>query len=173
MSHISEIGKHSYGIENIQTLSWGEGATLKIGSFCSFAANINIYLGGHHRTDWITTYPFGHRLKDIFNSFDGTGHPKTNGDVIIGNDVWIGSSSTIMSGVKIGDGAVIANNSHIVKDVPAYCIVGGNPGKEIKYRFTDEIIKKLLELKWWSLPDEEINKMIPILCSSDWKKLFQ
>lgn len=84
-------------------------------------------MGGNHRTDWLTTYPFGHIHKDIFTNFSGVGHPATKGSVVIGNDVWIGTNVTIMSGVSIGDGAVIANNSHVVKDVLPYSIVGGNP----------------------------------------------
>lgn len=167
------VGKYTYGVENVRTLTWGEGSTLSIGSFCSLAANIVVYLGGNHRVDWITTYPFGHTSKNVFNRFNGVGHPKTNGDVIIGNDVWIGSNTTIMSGVKIGDGAVIANNSHIVKNVEPYTIVGGNPGKLIKQRFDDNTIKKLLELKWWNFDDNTINEITPLLCSTNLDELFE
>ena len=92
---------------------------------------------------------------------------KTNGDVDIGNDVWIGEHVTIMSGVTIGDGAVIATNSHVVKNVAPYSIVGGNPAKLIKYRFTEEQIQKLLEIKWWNWNDEKINSYLPLLCSSN------
>lgn len=107
------FGKHSYG--NI-TKHWeNDNATLIVGKFCSIASNVHVYLGGNHRTDWVTTYPFGHVNKEHFNNFDGKGHPTTKGDVIIGNDVWIGDNVTIMSGVTVGDGAVIANNSHVVK----------------------------------------------------------
>jgi acetyltransferase-like isoleucine patch superfamily enzyme len=157
------IGKYTYGTPNI--LWKNNNAKLVIGNFCSIAANVNIYLGGNHRTDWITTYPFGHIHQSIFNKFSGHGHPSTKGDVIIGNDVWIGSNVTIMSGVTIGDGAVIANNSHIVKNVEPYSIVGGNPGKLIKYRFTSEQIKKLLEIKWWDWNDDKINEFTPLLCN--------
>ena len=154
------VGKHTYGTKHIKELSWGEGANLYIGSFCSIGAGIKIYLGGNHRIDWATTYPFGHINKDIFNKFDGKGHPKTNGDVIIGNDVWIGTNTTIMSGVKIGDGSVISNNSHVVKDVEPYSMVGGNPAKLIKYRFSKDIIDNLLKLKWWELDDNKINEIL-------------
>jgi acetyltransferase-like isoleucine patch superfamily enzyme len=142
-------------------------ANLVIGKFCSIAGNLNIYLGGDHRTDWVTTYPFGNIHNNIFNKFDGTGHPKTNGDVIIGNDVWICDNVTIMSGVTIGDGAVIACNSHVVKNVEPYSIVGGNPAKLIKYRFTPEQIEKLLEIKWWNWEDEKINDFTPVLCNNN------
>jgi acetyltransferase-like isoleucine patch superfamily enzyme len=158
-------GKYTYGKPNIY---WSnDNAKLTVGNFCSIANGVNIYLGGNHRTDWVTTYPFGHIYKDVFDKFDGTGHPTTKGDVIIGNDVWIGANATIMSGVTIGDGAVIANNSHVVKNVEPYSLVGGNPAKFIKYRFTPEQIEKLLEIKWWNWEDVKINKFTPLLCSGD------
>lgn len=165
-----KVGRHTYGHNNINII-WNQ-ASLEIGSFCSIAANCNIYLGGNHRTDWITTYPFGHINKHIFNKFNGEGHPATKGKVVIGNDVWIGNNVTIMSGVTIGDGAVIACNSHVVKDVEPYSIVGGNPARLIKYRFDKETIEKLLKLKWWEWDDKKINEHSHILCSSDISQLF-
>ncbi len=167
------IGRHTYGDNNIRTFSWGEGSKLEIGSFCSIAAEVKIFLGGNHRVDWVTTYPFGHRLEKIFNKFNGEGHPHSNGDVIIGNDVWIGSNVTIMSGIKIGDGAVIANNSHVVKNIDPYTIVGGNPAKVIKQRFTKDEIDRLLKIKWWECDDNIINEITPILCSSNLTELFK
>lgn len=161
------IGKHTYKIENLQIYYYDSGAKLYIGNFCSIASDIKIFLGGNHRHDWVTTYPFGHIHQDIFNNFNGEGHPRTKGDIIIGNDVWIGQTTTIMSGIKIGDGAVIANNSHIVKDVEPYSIVGGNPAKLIRYRFTTEQIDKLLRIKWWDWEDEKINKFTPLLCNNN------
>ena len=157
------FGKYTYGNPNI--LWKNDDAQLIVGNFCSIAANVNIYLGGNHRTDWVTTYPFGHIYNNIFNNFNGFGHPSTKGDVIIGNDVWIGSNVTIMSGVTIGDGVVIANNSHVVKNVEPYSLIGGNPSKLIKYRFSKEQIEKLLEIKWWYWDDEKINKFVPLLCN--------
>ena len=141
---IIEFGRYSYHKSNIRLHNFGEGSNLKVGSFCSIATNCNVILGGNHRTDWITTYPFGHIHKQAFHTFNGLGHPATNGDVIIENDVWIGMNVTIMSGVRIGSGAVIASNSHVVKNVEPYSIVGGNPAKHIKYRFTKEQIEKVI-----------------------------
>ena len=157
-------GKYTYGKPNL--LGENE-ANLIVGKFCSIAQNVNIYLGGNHRKDWITTYLFGHIHNHVFNSFNGIGHPATKGNVIIGNDVWIADNVTIMSGVKIGDGAIIANNSHVIKDVEPYSIVGGNPAKHIKYRFTHSQIEKLLKIKWWDWDDEKINKYIPLLCNDN------
>jgi len=110
-------------------------ATLRIGSFCSIANNVTIFLDGEHRTDWVTTYPFNLILDD-FKSIKG--HPKTKGSVIIGNDVWIGMNAMILSGVTIGDGAVIWANSVVSKDVAPYTIVAGNPARVIRQRFDQE-----------------------------------
>jgi len=159
------FGKYTYGNPNI---FWkNDNANLVVGNYCSIGANVNIYLGGNHRTDWVTTYPFGHIHQDIFDNFNGNGHPSTKGDVVIGNDVWIGSNVTIMSGVNIGDGVVISNNSHVIKNAEPYTLIGGNPAKFIRYRFTNEQIEKLLEIKWWFWDDEKINKFTPFLCNNN------
>ena len=161
------VGKHSYGIECINLHGCETENKLIIGNFCSLAQNLTIFLGANHRVDWVSTYPFGHIHQDIFNTFDGVGHPASKGDVIIGNDIWIARSVTIMSGVKIGDGAVIAANSHVVKNVEPYSIIGGNPAKLIRKRFSEEQIEKLLKIKWWFWDDEKINKYVPLLCNDN------
>jgi len=163
-SRIQHVGKYSYGFSQIQLV--GNESKLVIGSFCSIAANCKIFLGANHRSDWNTTFPFGHIYQIPFDNFNGRGHPQSNGDVHIGNDVWIGDSCTIMSGITIGDGAIIAANSHVVKDVEPYSIVGGNPARFIRYRFEETKRHKLLELQWWNWSDSEINQILPTLCSS-------
>ena len=95
-----------------------------------------------------------------------------SGDVIIGNDVWIGSGATIMSGVTIGDGAVVAANSHVCSRVPPYSVFGGNPARLIKMRFSEEIVQRLLQLKWWDLPDDAINRLVHLLCSPNVDELI-
>jgi acetyltransferase-like isoleucine patch superfamily enzyme len=137
------FGKYSHGEPTI--LFESSGAKLHIGKFCLIADNVQIFLGGNHNINWITTYPFGHINKKTFNLFNGDGYPSTKGNVYIGNDVWIGNNTTIMSGIKIGDGAVIAANSHVVNDVEPYSLVEGNPAKHIKYRFTKEQISIALK----------------------------
>lgn len=153
------IGRFTYGYENVYVRQWNEGASLTIGSFCSIALNLTVFLGGNHRVDWITTFPFGHLYADELGGEGIPGHNVSKGDVIIGHDVWIGHGVTIMSGIKIGDGAVIGANSMVVKDVAPYEIVGGNPARRLRMRFSDEIISLLLELKWWNLPVAHIRDL--------------
>ena len=103
-------------------------------------------------SDHITTFPFGHIYKDVLGGDCITGHPSTNGDVVIGDDVWVAEGVTIMSGVSVGSGAILAANATVVNNVMPYEIVGGNPAKVIKKRFEAEIIDLLLKLQWWNLP---------------------
>ena len=159
------VGKYTYGYPNV--LWQNNDAKLVIGNFCSIAGNVNVYLGGNHRTDWVTTFPFGHIHQNVFNKYNGEGHPSTKGDVIIGNDVWIAANVTIMPGVTIGDGAVIANNSHVVKNVEPYSLVGGNPATLIKYRFSQEQIQHLLRIKWWYWDDAKINEFAHLMCNTN------
>lgn len=167
------VGDYTYGFENIAIRQWGEGASLEIGKFCSIAADVTVFLGGNHRTDWITTFPFGHVFQSELGEFGIEGHPSTRGNVEIGNDVWIGEGVTIMSGVKIGDGAVLAANSTVVRHVLPYQIVGGNPAQVIKKRFTDEVVEALLNLKWWDLGPERIREIAPLLCSAPTRGLLE
>ena len=165
------VGRYTYGFELLSVRQWGEGASLQIGAFCSLA-NATILLGGNHRTDWITTFPFGHIFADELGGQDIVGHPATRGDVIIGNDVWIGHNATIMSGITIGTGAVIATNAVVVKDVQPYEIVGGNPAKCIKTRFDADIIERLLTLRWWDLPVEDIRQVASTLSQAPTTQLL-
>src|SRR4030042_6140644 len=164
-----EIGEFTYGTPVIRW--WGEDARLKIGRFCSIAANVKIYLGGNHRNEWITSYRFpSPPMNQDWPNANNRGLPTlpaTKGDVVIGNDVWLGDDSTIMSGVTIGDGAVLAARAVVTKDVPPYTIVGGNPSRPIRKRLPDELIAMLLELKWWNWHVDKVNEYMPLLCSGD------
>lgn len=166
------VGDYTYGTNNIIIHRFSGTDTVKVGKFCSIASNCNIFLGANHRTDWITTYPFGVMHKKIFDNFDGTGVATGKGGVVIGNDVWLAANVTIMGGVQIGDGAVVANNSHVVKDVPPYSIVGGNPARIIKYRFNPDEIAKLQQIRWWDWPIEQINVHLPLLCANNLTAFF-
>ena len=157
-----KIGKHTYGSENI-SVAWQQDQEIIIGAFCSLAGNLNIQLGGNHNSSWVTTYPFGHVPNGIWAINPVVGHPKPIRKVEIGNDVWIANNVTLMGGVCIGDGAIVAMNSHVTRNIPPYEVWGGNPAKKIKDRFPDEVKLKLLELKWWNLPDNLIEILIPLL----------
>jgi len=143
------------------------GDKLKIGKFCMIASGVTFIMNGaNHLTDAISTYPFAIFGKGWENAMEGKSYP-TKGDTIIGNDVWIGYNATIMAGVKIGDGAIIATNSTITKDVESYTIVGGNPASEIKKRFSPDHIEKLLKLKWWNWDLEKITQNLKHLTSNN------
>lgn len=157
-----EIGRGSYG--DVEILDWGEGATCRIGAFCSFAAGARILLGGEHRVDWLTTYPFS-VLWDAGRGI--AGHPKTRGDVVIGNDVWVGTDALILSGVTIGDGAVIGARAVVSKDVEPYAVCAGNPARQVRKRFDDAVIAELLALRWWDLDDASLEVLLPRLLSDD------
>ncbi len=157
-----EIGNHTYG--NPRIYSWEEGATIKIGAFCSISSGVKIFLGGEHRTDWVTTYPFNYLWESAKQM---KGHPTTKGDITIGNDVWIGAGAVILSGVTIGDGAVIGTNAVVTKDIPAYAIAAGNPASVVKLRFDEKTIQHLLEIKWWEWEDDQIQKFLPLMLDSN------
>lgn len=157
------VGRHTYE-SNLRVKFIESGAQLRIGAFCSIGGDVQIYLGGEHRVDWVSTYPFCRYWKGFS---DITGHPRTKGDVTIGNDVWIGAEALILSGVTIGDGAVIGARSVVAKDVPPYAIAVGNPARIIKYRFSEVQIQRLLELKWWEKNDDEIKPWVHLLLNDN------
>ena len=145
------------------------GDKLKIGKFCSIACGAKfMFTSGNHSQKSLSTYTFpiffdewGLDVKNIRDAWDN------KGDIVIGNDVWIGYEAVIMSGVKIGDGAIIGTRAVVTKDVPPYTIVGGVPAKPIRRRFDDETIKKLLALRWWDWDDEKIKRNISAIQSGN------
>ena len=139
---------------------------LIIGNYVCIASGVIILMGGNHNhhSEWITVYPFAEQIEFSYA-------PK--GDTIIGSDAWIGMNAMIMPGVKIGEGAIVAAGSVVVKDVLPYTIVGGNPAKEIKKRFSDKAIEKLQEMRWFDWEREKIERAGPILSSSSIDQLYE
>lgn len=156
-----QIGRDTYGDLTVKTCN--EGATLTIGSYTSIVAGVKVLLGGEHRLDWVTTYPFS-VLWASATHYEG--HPKSKGDVIIGNDAWVGDEVLILSGVTIGDGAVIGARALVTCDVPSYAVVAGNPAKVVKFRFDEIVINRLLTIKWWNWSEEQIEKAMPDLLNN-------
>ena len=171
-----EIGDYTYYDGNDDPLGFERnvlyhfdfiGDKLKIGKFCAIASKVKFIMNGaNHNTNAFTTYPFGAfggdwevGLENLSGGFKG--------DTVIGNDVWIGYNATIMPGINIGDGAIIATNAVVTKDVPPYSIVGGNPAKLIRYRFEEKIINVLTTIKWWNWDIEKITELIPVLTSNN------
>ncbi|WMI70278.1 CatB-related O-acetyltransferase [Mangrovimonas sp. YM274] len=151
---------------NVKYLFDFTGDKLIIGKFCMIASGVSFIMNGaNHLTNSISSYPFAIFGNGWEKAMEGKTYPY-KGDVIIGNDVWIGHKATIMAGVTIGDGAIIGANSTVVKDVAPYAIVGGNPAKEIRKRFDENTIKKLLELQWWHWDIEKITQNIQKLTSN-------
>ncbi|MFK7937826.1 MAG: CatB-related O-acetyltransferase [Roseovarius sp.] len=157
------VGRFTYGYEHAHVYQWDEGADLTIGHYCSIAGGLKVYMGGNHRMDWATTYPFGLLFQKELGEFDIPDKAVSNGDITIGSDVWIGSNVTIMSGTTIGHGAVIAANATVAGRVEPYQIAGGNPARPIRWRFEDEIRAKLLEMAWWDQPVEIVRRIAPML----------
>ncbi len=160
----SNIGNFTYGSPSLQFWNPKE---CSIGKFCSIAGNVTIFGGGEHRSDRVSTYPFNFFHNDFPAAKESTGHPHTKGPTVIGNDVWIGTGTTILSGVTVGDGAIIGACSLVTKDVPPYAIVGGNPAKIIKFRFSQDQIDKLLQIKWWDWNLKKIQLYMPLLLNTD------
>ncbi|MDL2259004.1 Vat family streptogramin A O-acetyltransferase [Eubacteriales bacterium OttesenSCG-928-K08] len=148
------------------------GDKLIIGKFCAIAKGVEFVMNGaNHRMSSVTTYPFNIMGGGWEKCTPTINELPFKGDTVIGNDVWIGQNVTIMPGIHIGDGAIIAANAIVTRDVAPYRIVGGNPARVIKKRFDDELINYLLQLKWWDWPPEKIFDNLENLCSADLDKI--
>lgn len=146
---------------------------LQIGKFCSVACGAKfLFNSANYTLSSLSTYPFplffeewGLEKKDVTNAWDN------KGDIVIGNDVWIGYEAVILAGVTIGDGAIIGTRAVVTKDVPPYTIVGGVPAKSIKKRFSEETISTLLEIQWWNWSKERIARNIGAIQSGNIEQL--
>ncbi|MDJ0762051.1 MAG: Vat family streptogramin A O-acetyltransferase [Myxococcota bacterium] len=150
------------------------GDTLIIGRFCAIAKDVKFIMNGaNHSLDGFSTYPFY-----IFGNGWEKVTPKDEnqtykGDTVIGNDVWIGYEATILPGVHLGDGAIIASKSVVTRDVPPYAIVGGNPASVIKHRFDEQTIDQLLRIAWWHWPADKITENLEAIVGCDLDRLNQ
>ena len=144
-----------------------------IGKYCSIACGATfVCAGGFHSSRALSSYPFGLAsgywdIPPECCTVEALFDVEKKGATIVGNDVWLGYQCLIMPGVTIGDGAIIGSRSVVTKDVPPYTIVAGVPAKEVRKRFDEDTIAKLLEVKWWDLPDEEVEKMLPDLVAGN------
>ena len=145
---------------------------LIIGKFCAIARGIEFVMNGaNHRMSSVSTYPFnimGGGWEKFAPTLDDL---PLKGYTVVGNDVWIGQNVSVMPGVRIGDGAIIAANSVVAKDIPPYCVAGGNPCGVKRKRFDDALISYLLELKWWDWDADKIFRNMEALCSGDLTKI--
>ena len=157
-----ELGVGTYGMPVVHDLD--EGTTLRIGSYCSIAGNTQIFLGGQHCINWVSSYPF----PEFFHEASHIKNPSASrGDVVIGSDVWLCSNCTILSGVTIGHGAVIASGAVISRDVEPYAVMAGNPARRVRWRFDEQTRLALLESAWWEWPEAEIRQIVAKLCSDN------
>ena len=145
------IGEGTYGTPEV--VYWDTGASLTIGRFCSIGPDVFILLGGEHHLDWVSTYPFSLMYPEARLL---PGYPRTKGNVEIGSDVWIGRGALILSGIRVGHGAVVAAHSVVTREVPPYAIVAGNPARLVRHRFPAETIEALLRIAWWDWPMDRI-----------------
>ena len=155
---VVRVGKGSYGTIVIQSLYVTSAEKIEIGNYVSIAPNVTFLLGVNHQLDTATTFPFYSKLIKR-SSIDAI----SKGPIKVEDEVWIGTGAMIFSGVTIGKGAIIAAGSIVTKNVAPYAIVGGNPAKVIRYRFSEEIIKILLPIFFVDFPSDWIKKNIDII----------
>lgn len=146
---------------------------LIIGSFCSIGSGAAFIMAGNqgHRNEWVSTFPF-HFMAEV-EAFAGAANGYLPaGDTVIGSDVWIGSEAIVMPGITIGHGAVIGTRALVTRDVEPYTIVGGNPAKPIRKRFSEQEIARLLEMAWWDWPEDVLAAAMPIMTTGNIGALY-
>ncbi|MDB6144148.1 MAG: acetyltransferase [Pseudomonas sp.] len=156
------FGVGTYGTPEV--VDFDSDSVLKVGSYTSIAAGVKVLLGGEHRTDWVTTYPFPAMINEVKDILD---FAPSKGDVVIGSDCWICTNAVILSGVTIGHGAIVGAGAMVCRDVAPYSVVGGNPCKFIRWRFDEETRETLLKAAWWDWPVSEVKQVARTLCSAD------
>jgi acetyltransferase-like isoleucine patch superfamily enzyme len=158
--YITQWGEGTYGIPSV--VSYDKRSKLSVGKYVSIASKVSFLLGANHKKNVLTTYPI-----DRIDATRTTTEANEEGDVTVGNDVWIGFGSTIIGPVTIGDGAIIGAGAVVVKDVPSYAVAGGVPAKVIKYRFSEVQIQKLLSIAWWNWNESVIKERQDDIYSND------
>ena len=158
------IGQGTYGRFTVN-VGPGDRAHLTIGAYTSIAEGVEFVLGGNHRPDWVSTYPF--RVRFGLPGAYEDGHPRPESDVVVGSDVWLGRDAMVAPGVEVGDGAVVGARAIVTRDVRPYAIVVGAPAREIRRRFDDERVEALLRIRWWTWPEAEIRDRVHLLSSGD------
>jgi acetyltransferase-like isoleucine patch superfamily enzyme/acyl carrier protein len=157
--HGFEIGDYSHGWPDVRTF----GAKLKVGKYSSLAEGSTFILGGQHPSNAVTTFS----LESVFSGEKPASRRESRGDIVVGSDVWVAANALVLSGITIGDGAVVGMGAVVLRDVPPYAIVFGNPARVVGKRFSDEIIAELLELRWWDLDFAQVAQLRPLLEESD------
>lgn len=161
------LGKHSYCDATIHR--WpGQDSRLIVGNYCSIAAGSHVLLGGEHRHNWLTTFPFtSERFHANFPEADTLldSSTFTNGDVVIENDVWVGYGAIILSGSRVCNGAIVGAGAVVRGTVHPYTVVVGNPARVKHYRFDWPTVRRLLESEWWNWPDDRVRRNLHILCA--------
>ncbi|UBF29746.1 CatB-related O-acetyltransferase [Kovacikia minuta CCNUW1] len=169
------VGDYSYyddpvdpeGFERNVLYHYGDDRLI-IGKFCAIATQVKFIMNGaNHKLDGISTFPFpifGHGWEKEMAQLIGL---PSRGDTVVGNDVWMGYDSLVMPGVRIGDGAIVAARSVVVKDIPPYTIAGGNPAQPLKQRFSEAEIAQLLEIRWWDWDIAKISRNLHLIMAAD------
>ena len=144
------------------------GDKLVIGKFCALARGVKFIMNGaNHKLTGFSTYPFGIFSQGWEAAIPAPEDLPSRGDTVVGNDVWIGYDALVMPGVQIGNGAIVAARAVVVKDVPAYAVVGGNPAKILKSRFPPETVAALEQIAWWNWPVEKVTRHLQAIVSAD------
>jgi acetyltransferase-like isoleucine patch superfamily enzyme len=165
--HGFEIGDYSYGAPIIR--QWGGCSRLVVGRYCSIGDGVEFVLGGNHRVERVTTYP----MSMLYGRLAAADHTWSRGDIIVGSDVWIGLGAVVLSGLKIGHGAVVGAHTLVTRDVDPYCVVVGNPAKPLRQRFSGAIIAQMLDLRWWDLDKDQLRALLPLMQSDQIETFIQ
>jgi virginiamycin A acetyltransferase len=160
------VGPHTYGAPVLRYWASPGHYRCRIGDYCSIADNVQIFLGGYHRPEWVSMYPFT-AFPEWRDKSQIRNHTVGRGHVTIGSDVWLGSQCVIMAGRNIGHGAVVGAQAVVTRDVPPYAVVAGNPARIVKYRFDEATIAELLAIAWWNWPPARVAENLDMLLSGD------